>query len=630
MIRRHSATQYEALATYCNDRKEYSKTNDRQALEEKWGKYQKMYMNYMSDSYPSVAKIHIPQTFATTFRLHAAIMGNIRRNKEVVRFTPEPRHDQAAMESALAGDVMNQATSYYIAKTQGMKQISAWELEACTLGTSFMKTTWEYDEVEMPGRMLPTGEQLMEVRSSKDNLKMEHRPLYSIYFDPKVINGGGTIQDMEFLIDESYVSLDSLFDNEKMINKDAVISASRDKESPASNLDSETFLQNLDMMSGINMTGVEQKDKQSRPIKLDEYYGLVPRSLLDTKSKTGYDSSDLHDFVAAHVMLAEGVVVYKTISPYPFGHIPYDHIRCYPVPNYFFGMGIPELIKDLQRGMNATANQRIDNVSLAMNRMWMFRRGALNPKQLISRPGGFIEVKHGGPLSDSIQPLETADVTASSYMEQDRYDQIIQKVSGVADIFFGHTQPSEQSATEATFLTEMGAGMMEEVVANQVLDGFVPLMHKVRDYVQEFVTEPIPVNIDGQFIMVGPEELSGDFELVPTIGEQMFTKSAEMQKAMMLLQVTLGVEQQLKAEGKNIRISKILERIYDYAGWKDFNAIVTGAQAQGQAQGIPQLGAGAQGPAQLPPDSGGAQANQAPAGGGAGGVQGIEQLLQYA
>ena len=104
-------------------------------------------------------------------------------------------------------------------------------------------------------------------------------------------------------------------------------------------------------------------------------------------------------------------------------------------------------------------------------------------------------------------PIVTPDVTNSAYRETDIYDSYGQKYSGIADIFFGYsTKQTRISATEATLATEMGAGIMEEIVAGQVQDGYIPLMEKVRDYIKAFNTSPLPVVIDNSLrFQVHPE-----------------------------------------------------------------------------------------------------------------------------
>ncbi len=327
--------------------------------------------------------------------------------------------------------------------------------------------------------------------------------------------------------------------------------------------------------------------------------------------------------------MAEGVVVWAQENPYPDGRKPYDVIRCYPAPSMFYGIGIPELIRPLQRGLNAVTNQRIDNVGLVLNRMWAYKRNQVNPKHLVSRPGGFIPVR--GDISESLQPLVTPDVTQSAYREHAVFDETIQKVSGVSDIFFGGGANNDRaSATEAQLQTEMGAGMMEEIVAGQVQDGFIPLMEKVRDYIQAFNTSDLPIMIDGVPQIITPQDLTGEFELIPTVGEQMFTKTAEMQKSMMLLQTTLGVKEHLMQEEKTVRVSKLLERVYENAGVKDYATIVSGNQQRGGEEGQAnqeKLQEEQDGAAQLSGNGGGAGGAAGAGGGGFAGIPDLDLLL---
>lgn len=574
---------YQALANFCTARKDFSQVSDRNRLQKDWGRYLKIYRNFISQDYPSKGKIHIPQTFATTFRLHSAIMSNIRRNRDIVRFIAEPKYDTQAINAVNAADAMQQATAYYLARGRLLREISKWELEAVTMGTSFLKTTWDYVE--------------NEESVFYDGFRFEHRPIYSIFVDPKAYSRQCTVDDLEYIIDQQYMSVDELFASGRFFNRDEVIRANRAAKR-ASMRDDTMVEQAIDEVLDIGNQGIETRDRESDQILVEKYWGKVPRRVLHGRNKTDFrGDEDLRDFVEAFVVIAEGVVVWAQENPYPNGRKPYDLIRCYPAPDMFYGIGIPELIEPLQRAINAVTNQRIDNVSLVLNRMWAYRQNMVNPKHLVSRPGGFIPVR--GPIEESLMPIVTTDVTNSAYREHDIYDNTIQKVSGVADIFFGHsTKQTRISATEATFMTEMGAGMMEEIVAGQVQDGFIPLMEKVRDYIQAYNTQPLPVNIDGQTVVITPDMLMGDFELIPTIGEQMFTKTAEMQKALLLLQTTAGLKEHLAMEGKQVRLSKILERVYENAGWKDYSTIVVSGETQPQGVGGTQLlgsGGGAEG-----------------------------------
>ena len=85
------------------------------------------------------------------------------------------------------------------------------------------------------------------------------------------------------------------------------------------------------------------------------------------------------------------------------------------LPNEFYGLSAVGLVEHLQHELNTTRNQRIDNVSFVLNRMWKVRRGAdIDDSELVSRPHGVVHVDN----PDDVTPFEMSGVTASSYNEK--------------------------------------------------------------------------------------------------------------------------------------------------------------------------------------------------------------------
>ena len=117
---------------------------------------------------------------------------------------------------------------------------------------------------------------------------------------------------------------------------------------------------------------------------------------------------------------------YKTDTN-PDGIRPFELYVDHDVPNELYGVGEIEPTETMQIGINKIRNQRLDNVDLVMNRMWIFDRNTgINPRDLKSFPGNII------PADDisGLQPLTTPDVTASSYAEEDRYLRDFQLATG--------------------------------------------------------------------------------------------------------------------------------------------------------------------------------------------------------
>jgi len=576
---------FEALAKFVSDRKEFSSTEDRSEMQEKWALAIKAYNNYISGGYTGHTKINVPETFATTFRIAAAINTDIRQNRDIVNYVPYPKMPEYGIPSELAKERMQAVSDFYVNKSQILRPIASVILETITLGSSHVRTTWNGD---------------------KDLPVIEHRPLKNLFIDPKIIPSQKLPWEGEFVVDSSWVSFDSLMQNDKFANLSDV--KSRIKGSTVSgNYLHDQITQAYDTSLKLGMSGVESRDEQSDMVQVDEYWGMVPRALLkERRRKDSYSDKDLKDYVLAQVIVAEGIVIFAQDSPYE--KIPYDVFRCYPRTGFYYGIGVPEHIAPLQRVLNGLVNQRMDNVSLILNRMFWYRQGMVNPKLLVSRPGGAIPVSGDG--RQSLGVIETQDVTQSSYQEQNNIISYISKSTGAEDIFFGRGAgygQKEKTAFEVGQSIELGAGMMQEIVALMVNDGFVPMMEKWRDLILRFQTEDMTVVVGGKPTVVTPDDIKSNYELVPTVGDKMFTKAAEFQKSMMVLQLTAEMYPLIQQQGGEVDFVTLYERMYTNMGYRDAKAIIRRKNEQAETQGPPQDGTqGLLGPV--------------PQGGGAGGV----------
>jgi hypothetical protein len=81
--------------------------------------------------------------------------------------------------------------------------------------------------------------------------------------------------------------------------------------------------------------------------------------------------------------------------------------------------GPVRLGRDVQQELNQNANQRIDNVSFAMNKRYLVKRTAQVDLRSLQRnvPGSSTLVND---VETDVKVVDTPDVTASAYEEQDR------------------------------------------------------------------------------------------------------------------------------------------------------------------------------------------------------------------
>lgn len=115
----------------------------------------------------------------------------------------------------------------------------------------------------------------------------------------------------------------------------------------------------------------------------------------------------------------------KGVRPVVFGKAVLQAHRAYPDSH-------PTMTKDVQSEINTIANQRIDNVRMAMDKRWFVRRNKSVDVRALVR-GGSNSVTFMDDLDDA-KVIETNDVTGSSYQEQDRlnldYDDLAGAFSG--------------------------------------------------------------------------------------------------------------------------------------------------------------------------------------------------------
>ncbi|HEX9063034.1 MAG TPA: hypothetical protein VF941_22910, partial [Clostridia bacterium] len=115
---------------------------------------------------------------------------------------------------------------------------------------------------------------------------------------------------------------------------------------------------------------------------------------------------------------------------------PFDRIMWHPMPNEFWGSSLVEQIESLQLELNTTRNQRIDNVSLVLNKVFGYNRNSdIDPNQIISRPGHCIPMNS----PEDLWEIPIPDVTQSAYEEEQIIKQDIQYITLVNDYSMGAT-----------------------------------------------------------------------------------------------------------------------------------------------------------------------------------------------
>lgn len=199
------------------------------------------------------------------------------------------------------------------------------------------------------------------------------------------------------------------------------------------------------------------------------------------------------------------------------GKKPYVLSSYEPLPNELYGLSAIRIIAPLAHELNTQRNQRIDNVSLILNRMWLKRRSAdIDEDQLVSRPGGVIDVD----TFDDIKELGMQDVTSSAYLEENITKQDMEGALSTTAVVRGADPTRKETATEIMQKnTNAGIRFEVKIMLYQVL-GLERLCYLMDLNNQQFVDSTRLVKLYGEndaweWYLAKPGELIGEHEYRP-------------------------------------------------------------------------------------------------------------------
>ena len=224
------------------------------------------------------------------------------------------------------------------------------------------------------------------------------------------------------------------------------------------------------------------------------------------------------------VVANRAVVVRNEPNPFNHGRKPFVAIVDTPVPHEFWGIGTAQVLKDLQHELNTIRNQRRDNVTLALYKMFIASKHAgINPNEVVWRPGGIIWVDDVTDVRNLIQPIEVQDVTRSSYAEEQQVHKDMQEVSGVSDFFRGAMVETSRTATEIQ-QAAIGGGLRVDIRVRLMAEmGLKEIARHFLDLNRQFLTTERVVRFVGErgreeWVRVAPGDLQFPYDdLIPAV-----------------------------------------------------------------------------------------------------------------
>lgn len=281
-------------------------------------------------------------------------------------------------------------------------------------------------------------------------------------------------------------------------------------------------------------------------------------------------------------------------NPFWHGVKPYDKCCYSALPHEFYGVGIPEMVYDLQNELNTVRNQRIDYNTMALRRMWKVRKGAgIKPKDLVWRQNGVIEVNE----LDDVMEIQVADLPASAFANETNIKQDMQDTTGCRDVILGLSSTNETATT--TMTKDNNASLrFKDVVTAVIANLLIPLGRKCFELDQQFMTEEKTFRLldtqPEELFTVSPFELDGEYDVMysGTAVDPMANKELQKQRMIEVLNV---IQNNPLYQSNPQALLSVLREFFKAEGFRDYEEMLPQLQAM-PMPGMP----GQPGPAQNP------------------------------
>ena len=211
---------------------------------------------------------------------------------------------------------------------------------------------------------------------------------------------------------------------------------------------------------GLSAISTPKTDYQ-RNHTVYEFYGPLPQKWVYCRPEDQHLITDPDELVPAKCVFNATALCSVDENEEYDGTTPFEASTYIHRPGEGYGMGIGEMLEQIQDDQNETTNQRKDNVAIILNRMGVILESAIVSRaDLVSKPGGFTRIKKGAvdDVRKAMMWSDTPDVTQSSYAETANNERFSQELTAA-------TRFSAGGGGGARDLTQTKGGM-EIIEAN--------------------------------------------------------------------------------------------------------------------------------------------------------------------
>ena len=260
----------------------------------------------------------------------------------------------------------------------------------------------------------------------------------------------------------------------------------------------------------------------------------------------------LHYFSGGHIItLADRAIILRdsrmpqknqlgedqVVKPFPFDQ-PIVQYKFIPLPQEWFGMGIPETLEVLQEDRNLIRSARRDNIDLVINKIIKARIGAdINYDLIKYYPGAIWPLEN---LND-IDVLDQGDVTQSSYMEEQKIQADMENALSLFGYARGMTPTHEEKPTTVIRLQQASLNRLDLAVKMAEYTTLQNIAIRVvllaRRYMSQQTYETIIGDQDAGLYKLSEEAIQRFYTIKPMGSSVTKVKEARQQQIGLAMQI---------------------------------------------------------------------------------------------
>jgi len=341
--------------------------------------------------------------------------------------------------------------------------------------------------------------------------RLEFVSAWDFYPDPNA----KTIDECEYVVHRHKLNKNQLRDllDRPFFDKEAVLETLQD----GPNYRNRTFETQIKAEDDSNTTETDR-------FEVLEFWGCVDKKVLEDAQIPIPEGMDDEKEMQINAWVTENRVLRMVVNPFKPYRIPYNAFPYEKNPYSFFGIGVPENMKDAQQIMNGHARMAIDNLALSGSLVFDVDESALVAGQNMDVYPGKIFRRQAGMPGQAIHGLKFPNTSTENMMMFDKFRQLADESTGIPSYSHGQTgvQSMTRTASGMSMLLSAANLNIKTVVKN--LDDFLlkPLGEAYFQWNMQFYE--------------GDLAIEGDLEVKATGTSSLMQKEVRSQRLTMFLQ----------------------------------------------------------------------------------------------